>query len=233
MRGEIPFQVRFANLPDSQIMKRKKTIIALFFGAILLSVVVILALRNKTPRTDFHDGFDWIVVRDMIVSGVSLRGRYLVEEIPLYHVKMSGAKIFFVMNRTIDCGNEQAIALYFPQEKVLDRDLEHLRTHIERARYKITSPDELLELAREAVPLYYGSKPSQQKILTDYSPFASGAVPMTKQTFSSRQGKGGILVSYYAEIGPWPDIVNAIVVSNGEQLKITIAPIDIPPRTYE
>jgi hypothetical protein len=216
-------------------MKRKKTIIALCLGAILLTVVVILALRKKTPRTDFHNGFDWIVVREMVVAGVSQRDRYTVQEIPLQHVQMSGAKIIFVEDKGFEAllGPMQAIALYFPQEKVLDRDLEHLRTHIESARYKLTSPDELLELAREAVPLYYGSKPSQQKILTDYSPFASGVVPITKQTFSSRQGTGGILVSYYAEIRPWPDIVNAIVVLNGDQLKITIAPIDIPHRTYQ
>ena len=180
-------------------MKRKATIIALCLGVLVLSLVAILASRkgslrseSRIPQTDFHDGFDWVVVREMVVAGVSQRDRYTVQEIPLQHVQMSGAKIIFVEDTGYEAllGPMQAIALYFPQEKVLDRDLEHLRTHIESARYKLTSPDELLELAREAVPLYYGSKPSQQKILTDYSPFASGVVPITKQTFSSRQGTG-------------------------------------------
>jgi hypothetical protein len=216
-------------------MQRKKTVIALCFGAILLMVIGITAWYRRAPRMDFHEGFDWIVVRDMIVSGVSQSDRYSIEEIPVRHIEMSGAKIFFVEDKPFEAllGPMQAIALYFPQEKILDRDIEHLRTFIESARYKITSPEELLELAREAVPLYYGSKPVQQKILTDYSPFASGAVPITKQKFRSFHGKEGILVSYYAEIGPWPDILNPVVVLNDGHLKITIAPIDIPPRVYQ
>lgn len=220
-------------------MKRKATIIALCLGVLVFSLVAILASRkgsqrpeSRIPQTDVHNGFNGVVVRDMIVSGVSVRDTYLVEEIPLYHVEMSGAKIYFVKSRVIGDGNKQAIALYFPQERVLDWDLEHLRTHIARARYKITSPDKLLELAREAVPLWYGSKPNQQKLLTDYSPLASRDVPITKLTFYTCRKEEGILVSYCAEIGPWTDIVYPIVVLNEGQLKITIVPIDIPPRTY-
>jgi hypothetical protein len=228
-----------------QKMQKKSTVIALCFGVILVIAAGITMWWGKTaptsetpPAGDYYENFDWKIVREIMVTGgppaKGYKG-YTVEELPLRHLQIPGGKIIFLVDSGFEglLGPRQTIFVYYPETKVLDHDLEHLRRIIEKSQYQITSTDELLDLAKEIVPIWHGSNPKHHKFLTEDELFSTAKTPITKESFRTMDHTKGMLVSYYAEIGPWHDIVHPTVVLIENRISIKLAHIYDYPRTYQ
>lgn len=193
------------------------------------------AWTRKPPKADRLRDFDWNVIERMIASGVSSNDRYTVEEVALRHVPMPSAKVFVVVDKQFEAllGPKQALLTYYPGSKVLVHDHDHLKRILESRQYKADSPDALLALASEVVPLLYGSRPTQHEVVTESDLIGSGRLPITKDTIQLQGPLAGMFVNYYAKLGPWGDIVNITAVLHGQRLQVSIHPIYLVPRVYE
>jgi hypothetical protein len=191
------------------------------------------------PASCGHDeaadvDLDLPAIREMIVSGNLTSERYAVEPIRLEHVTLP-AKVYLVRDVAHGAllGPKQALVLYYPEAQAVVHDPEQLRTLLLYGKVDAETHEELLAWAGEAVPLLWGSAPGQYEVVTESDLVGSGRLPMIRDTLVQGGEAVGLFASYYARIGPWGDIVNAVVVLRGGHAEVSLQPIHLVPRVYE
>jgi hypothetical protein len=208
------------------------------------------------------DAFDWGEIGTLIAAGRLESDKYLIEKVPLKYVHIGAIELYFVVDRIFQAllGPKQALALYspvtrsacdaghglgdrVPYDSISDRirygflgDRARYNFLAERIRYSpygSLTPDELLDVAKEIVPLLLGRKPSQHEVLSQCALLGPGPLPIMKQTIVDSRGTGRPLVSYYAKMGPWGDILLVCVsITYRGTIEVSFHPVYEAPRLY-